>query len=170
MSRIRHDYPALLAGVSEIDFARLAAFIDGEGTIYINEPPRPYGRSARPQHHLQLMVSNTDPRLMNWLKGTFDGCVYHIRNLKQPNPLAKRKVMHWQVNERLAFYLLEKILPYMIIKRQQAEVAMAFMKLKKTRAEATKRLTDDEFLMRHGLKMEIQRLNKEGYLETPLVQ
>ena len=41
MSRIRHDYPELLSKVPEVNFARLAAFIDGEGTIYINEPPKP---------------------------------------------------------------------------------------------------------------------------------
>ena len=93
MSRIRHDYPELLSKVPEVNFARLAAFIDGEGTIYIN-----------------LLLS--------------------------------------------------------VIKLK----ALAFMKLKKSRAETAKRLTEDEFLQRRGLKMEIQRLNKEGHLDSQLVQ
>jgi hypothetical protein len=168
VSRIRHDYPGLLARVSDIDCARLAAFIDGEGTIYINMPKNTYGRAKGPQHRLCVLITNTDPRLMEWLKSTFDGCVYIVRNTKSSNPLAKKVVMHWQVNERLAMHLLDRILPYMLLKRQQAEIGLAFMKLKKTRAETKDQLTDEEFAKRQEMKFAISALNKGGgtLLET----
>ena len=170
MSRIRDDYPELLDKVSAIDFARLAAFIDGEGTIYINMPYKNYGRAKGPQHRLCVLVSNTDPRLMEWLKSTFDGCVYIVRNTKSSNPLGKKRVMHWQVNERMAMHLLEHILPFMLLKRQQAEIGLAFMKLKKTRAQTGTPLTDDEIAQRQGMKFAISGLNKGSGIPLETIQ
>ncbi len=170
MGKTREDYPEFLDKVSVIDFARLAAFVDGEGCIYINMPNKTYGRQKGPQARLQLMISNTDPRLMNWLKTTFDGCVYNVRNTNSSNPLSKKQVMHWQVNEKMAFHLLERMIPFMLIKRQQAEVGLAFMKLKKTRAETKQPLTEDELLQRRGMKAEISRLNHSSGLPREIIQ
>ncbi len=98
---------------------------------------------------------------MNWLKSTFDGSVYFVKyeNCKH---LGKKQVMRWQVNERMAATLLEFILPYMIVKKSQAEIALAFMELKKKKPQGyrTVPLTQDEFDHRESLAAEMRRLNK----------
>jgi hypothetical protein len=159
--RVRDEYPKLLCGVSEIDFARLAAFIDGEGSVYINCPG---GKNSRYkiQHRLSIIISNTNPILMNWLKSTFDGSVYHVKyeNCKH---LGKKPIMRWQMNERMAAHLLERVLPYMMLKKGQAEIGLAFIRLKQPKIPgiASTKLTDEDFRQRDVMKMEIQRLNKE---------
>lgn len=168
MGKYRDDYPQLIANVSELDIARLAAYIDGEGTIYINVATKLHLRMKNPQYRLSLVISNTDPRLMNWLKSTFDGSIYHVKyeNCKH---LGKKPIMRWQVNERMAEVLLRRTIPYMIMKKSQAEVGVSFMTLKKDRKGCPRNwkgqvmpvcLSESEIAERHAMKLEIERLNK----------
>ena len=61
---------ARVANATDVDWARLAAFIDGEGTIFIQRA------GARGPHCLVVIVSNTSPLLTAWLETTFGGNVY----------------------------------------------------------------------------------------------
>ena len=168
----RADYVTLIAAVPEIDIARLAAYIDGEGTIYINRQGKMCGGMKSPRYFLSLIISNTDPRLMSWLKQTFDGSVYGVNFKCVTSHLGKKKILRWQVNERIAYHVLKACLPFMIMKKQQAEVGIAFMGLKQKR-EITMRdhlgrirrepLSDAEIAQRHAMKLEIERLNGQTH-------
>jgi len=167
----RADYVAFIASVSEIDIARLAAYIDGEGTIYINKTKKLYGRMKNPQYSLSLVISNTDPRLMSWLKKTFDGCVYGVK-YERCSHLGKKPIMRWQLNERLALTVLTRCLPFMIMKREQAQIGVEFMSLKRDRKIRSRNslsqvlhdpLSTEEISQRHAMKLEIERLNKQKH-------
>ena len=82
-----------------------------------------------PQLSLNLVITNTHIGFINWLKQTFDGSVYFVKYEKCKH-LGTKQVMRWQVNERMAAIILERCLPYMLIKREQAELALSFMKTK----------------------------------------
>lgn len=98
---------------------------------------------------------------MNWLKQTFDGSVYHAK-YERCKHLGTKPIMRWQVNERMAGTLLEFILPYMIVKKPQAELALAFMQLKRkaTRNFKVDPITPQEFSQRDKMVEEMQKLNK----------
>ena len=114
-----------------------------------------------PQHRLQLIIANTNIILMNWLKATFDGSVYFVKYEKCKH-LGKKQVMRWQVNERMAATLLEFILPYMIVKKSQAELALMFMRTKHRTPQSFRSdpLTQDEFDYREGLAQKMRDLNR----------
>lgn len=107
-----------------IDLARLAAYIDGEGSIYIVRcsPKRNKGATE-----LRLTVTNTDVRLMAWMKEKFAGYV----NNKHSSPKDRRwkECYEWKLCSNKAAAVLEACLPYFIIKRDQAEVALAHQRL-----------------------------------------
>jgi hypothetical protein len=168
--KTREDYRELIAKVSDTDIARLAAFIDGEGSININQRNKS-GRMQTPQLSLNLVITNTHIGFINWLKRTFDGSVYFTTN-DPTKHLGKKQIMRWQVNERMAAIILTRCLQYMLIKKEQAELALVFMETKKRpsayvgravsgRLSAT-RLTDSEVATRVELKAEMSRLNKHG--------
>lgn len=159
--KARADYRSFLQGVSEIDKARMAAFIDGEGSIFIGATRRLRGRMKSPQYRLQLIISNTNLVLMNWLKSTFDGSIYFVKYEKCKH-LGKKQVMRWQVNERMAATLLEMLLPYFIVKKPQAEIALAFMDLKRKKPTVftIDPMSVEELSRREELAQEIRRLNK----------
>ena len=62
-----------------MSWARLAAFIDGKGSILISRV-RPSGGYANPQHALIVNVGNSDTRLILWLKNTFGGFAVATRS------------------------------------------------------------------------------------------
>ena len=125
----RAEFDAKVASATEIDWARLAVLIDGEGSIVIaKSKPNPKFYLRNPQYQLVVSVFNTSLVLMDWLMETFAG---HAFPGTRANPLGKKKNWHWVIQEDRAATILRRCLPYFIIKRQQAETGLAFRKLKK---------------------------------------
>jgi hypothetical protein len=123
------DFVAHLQGVSEVSWARLAAYIDGEGSIMINRV-KPSGRMKSPAHNLFVSIGNSDPRLMVWLRDTFGGYARpQIQKFREGAVVSKKPRFLWIVNCLKAAYVLEQCLPYFIMKRDQAEVGLAFQAL-----------------------------------------
>lgn len=126
----------LKIGIKDVDWARLAAYIDGEGSISIhkNRAQEALGKSV--MHSLTVHVTNTDPRMIVWIYETF-GVGLAFQKQKCPSIVAYmgagkkwRQVHIWQVEARLAAQILEGCMPFFIIKREQAEIAIAFQKTK----------------------------------------
>src|SRR5437660_6122275 len=118
------EFKAKLDRVPELEFVRLAAFIDGEGCITIARSPR-RGRMAGHAQELVVTVSNTSHLLLDWLVRTFGG-TYTIANGNKTMP-----VYSWRLNELQREEILRRCLSYFIIKREQAEIGLAFRDLKR---------------------------------------
>lgn len=109
---------------SELDWARLAAYIDGEGCISIG---RTVLKSGKIRTYLQLSVSNTNPVLSEWIKQNFGGSIHFNRPFSR-NP--KWSDMYkWASSCAQAVWILEGCLPFFIMKRDQAEMGIAHQKL-----------------------------------------
>ena len=129
---------------TQLDWARLAAYIDGEGSVMIN------GR------HLRVVVSNTDPRLHVWLRHTFGGSIMAQRRYLNPR---HSTAMKWDVSCRKAAWVLENCLPFLIIKKQQAEIGLAYQSRLKGPGQ---RKSLAEISMRADLKDQLTVLNQKG--------
>ena len=139
--------------VSDIDWARLAAFIDGEGSIMISV----LKANRRPHHRLQVVVSNTNINLMTWLKRTFGGSVYS----SNWDDGRKKRIFRWQLNERQAEIILKGVERYLLIKQEQALLALAFKASKWQRRWGSDRLIPDEILQeRENFRAKIRALNQ----------
>lgn len=95
--------------------AYLAGLFDGEGTIgYYN---------YRDRHEATAMITNTDPRIMNWILDKIGyGNVCTISNAYHRR---KHAISHWRItNKPRMVDFLEAITPYLIIKRDQAELLL----------------------------------------------
>ena len=105
---------------SEIDWARLSAFIDGEGSIAIDKQIR--ADCITPHYGLVIVIANTDPRLVLWGRERFGGKIYarSIRSAKH------RMAYAWHLSSSQAEFVIRGCLPYMLLKREQAELALAF--------------------------------------------
>ena len=124
------SFEAHLKSATVADWARLAAFIDGEGTIYINRR-KPSGKRLSEGHTLSVLVTNSSVPLIDWLKSTFGGSVY-VKDFHGKNTLGRRQLWTWHLNERQAEVILRGCLPYFIVKREQAVIGLAFRRLKET--------------------------------------
>lgn len=118
-------------GVVPIDWARLAAFLDGEGSIMISIQRRSkrWKPSRQPAMSLRIHVYNTDIRLINWLVETFGGQF----EVNSNSTHVKRPVYKWRCLGKDRRFILEGCMPYFILKKQQAEIGLAFMDVKTTK-------------------------------------
>jgi hypothetical protein len=162
----------LKVDIRDTDWARLAAYIDGEGcvNIHTNRGQEALGKSRN--HSLKIHVTNTDPRLPVWIFETF-GVGKCRQKQKSPSIVAYmgtgkkwRQVHIWQVEAKLAAQILEGCMPFFVIKREQAEIAIAFQKTKTYHNGGGKRGTRipvNVIQMREQMAHEVRQLKHVNY-------
>lgn len=110
----------------EFEIGRLAAYIDGEGTIGIARR-KPWiekrtGKRRRVSFSLRVSVANTDLILIEWLCQKFGGTFVKKR---ARNDRCKAEA-EWVICGRNAFKLLREMNPFLIIKGERADVGIEF--------------------------------------------
>jgi hypothetical protein len=91
---LKRDPPITLKPLSEAQRAYIAGIIDGEGCIYF--------RNCCNHYYFEVSVTNTDIKLINWLKETTGlGSV----SKDKPSKLSKKECYKWRVrrNEEVLF-------------------------------------------------------------------
>ncbi len=137
--------------------AYIAGLFDGEGCVTIAVQVGP--GSLRRSHRLQISIANCDERLMLWLFETVGGSV---------KPRKSRSVKHrpgydWKLFGRNAGELLSVIRDFLIIKKEQADTALAFLAVNRQHgSKAGKPLSDSVVEQRDSFRRKILRLNKKG--------
>lgn len=120
--------------------AYLAAMLDGEGYFSISRTMI-YDRNNNPYpaFDLQIGVSNTSVKLMKWLVSNF-GQSY--RPLSQrSNTFAKKVCYQWKMERRENQELLIlAVLPYLVIKKEQAKTALRYIRLPRVAPEERMKL------------------------------
>ena len=119
------------------DLIYLAGIVDGEGCVSVTY------KTKAGHERIRLTISNTDRNLIDWLTSRVGGCVSTYHKVR-----GNRKVAyHWEVYSDKAFKLLTELLPYIKLKKRQAELCLQFHVDESKRAWVTK---------------QIRRMNKRG--------
>lgn len=121
-------------------WAYLGGILDGEGTIQVNKKNNKGNKS--PAYSIAVEVGNTDKRLIDWLEQKFGGGTWFEESKK-----ANWKDKHtWTVTGYNAHKLLSKVKDNLLLKKEQAEIAIRFYN------ECTKR----------NWSMKMKELNRKG--------
>jgi len=107
-------------GLRLLKISYLAGIIDGEGTINIYK-----GKRSRSEYNLRFYVVNTDKRMIEWLKANFGGLVYSRKSKEHPD---WRKKWEWVLDKKQVDLILKDIIPFLQIKKEQANLALKFRK------------------------------------------
>lgn len=95
----------------------LAGIIDGEGTFSVNKSMRLDDRSIHPTYFPVFYIANNNLDLMNFLVKNFSGKIYGRKN---------SKCYTWHCSPLSIVTIIDKILPYLIVKKNQAIVLRNF--------------------------------------------
>jgi hypothetical protein len=125
----------------------LAGIIDGEGTIGI------YYSKKQNIYRLKIYVVNTNKELITWIQDTFGGYVYS----RESNKGWKTRY-EWHCKD-ISDDILKKVFPYLIVKKQQAKIAIAF---RKTHQHHGHNLSPKLKELRKSLWVEVKKLNTRG--------
>lgn len=107
--------------MKKTDWAYLAGFFDGEGCISL------YKNDGR-HYRLEICMANTNEWVAKWFHFVFGGTLY-LEEASKKNP-KWRDVWRWQLRSRKTQYFLISLLPYLKLKKPQAELALQFLERK----------------------------------------
>lgn len=134
-------------------YAWAAGIVDGEGCIYLISYKN---RRTNKAKYLRLVVGNIDPRMLVKLRELFGGTVRSQKSSTRP-------MWIWSICCRQAEVAIRAILPWLVIKREQADVALLCRALVKPLG--TRRSADEEALyVRLGANL--SRLKKRSFSEV----
>lgn len=133
--------------------AYIAGLLDGDGFIFISAC-KPHGFS--PVHYLRIGVSICNQSIIIWLRSNLGGLA---QIEKKHSGWGDKPRSQWTIGRNRAENILKQILPYLRIKKPQAELALQFQK-KKKRHNQTRRLTTEKLRQREQFRICMKVLNR----------
>lgn len=134
-------------------YGYLAGIIDGEGCIAIGAGQK----ETCINYNALVLVQNTSKVLIDWLQHNFGGQVY----LSKKETERTKAAWMWRITKKKDIeILLLAVLPYLIVKREQAKILLNFVRLAPTTAPEVRRLA-------HG---KLRALNSRGISVTTNMQ
>jgi hypothetical protein len=133
----------------ELSSQYAAGLFDGEGTILIAKSDRTkYRPNGTPLYNLRASLGSQNVVVLEMLQEKYGGWIY------------RRQGVHtWILTTKNAAAFLEDVIPYLVIKQEQAFIGLQFQKISSSRS--TNRKTDEEIRIYDRLKAEISFLNNE---------
>lgn len=132
--------------IENIHLAYLAGLMDGEGTIMIN-------KSSRGHMHGRIAISMTDPSAAMWAHSlTKFGSLNTNKYTDRQRPLNK-SYYRWCITGKAAVEFINLLLPYLQVRRRQAELFIQFMSIANTK---------QYYEQRAALCENMKLLNKRG--------
>lgn len=149
--------PQPIREISETERSYLAGIIDGEGSIMVihHNSNKEFGHKWE-YWVLRVLIANTDKRLLDWLLERFGGG-YSIGISKKNT---HKDTYQWRVDSKRALPVLMAALPYLILKKEQANLALDMISTHKL--VGRKGHTQETFEKRKALAERIKSLNKRG--------
>ena len=129
-----------------ISIPYIAGLFDGEGHVSITWTARKSGRDPK----LCVKLTNTHLPVLLEVKGLYGGCIY--ANKKVAAHYLQVFVLSLTVEQSKKF--LTDMLPHLIIKKRQAEIALLFSSTVYRRGK--KRVSEEETLLRESCMKEIE--------------
>ena len=131
-----------------VDDAYFAGLFDGEGCVSINKTKGPKNKPySRFGFQLRISITNTNLEVLEKLQKVYGGKIY-----KREKSNA-RSYYDWVAASNQAIDPLTKWTPFLIIKRDQANIALEFQKNRKTNK------TEDDWNKEFSCYQNIRKLN-----------
>jgi hypothetical protein len=137
------------------DAAYIAGIIDGEGWIGIHHVGSGGGSSRRPgQYRMCVEVGNTNEAIIQFLHRRLGGST-SFRSAKG----AAKAHWKWASSSYVAMFVLDAVLPYLIIKKRQAVLCRRFQRY----TQSPSRIVTEKALRVHKrIHDAVRGLNKRG--------
>ena len=147
--------------INPIDLSYIAGIIDGEGTIGLHRNHfGPKERYRTPSYMLRIRVKMTDELIVRWLHSICGGRFYYSK--KQIGNC--KSVFEWSIVGKAANKLLLELLPYLKLKKPQAEIGIEFAKTINKTTGFQGILLPEVVKIREDLRTRIVKLNHRGVL------
>jgi len=124
-----------------------AGFFDGEGCVNCS--------SSRNNSFVRILVVNTNIDVLKAFQAVWGGDI----NTNTKTKAHWKQAYTWRLQHKAATNFLTEILPFLIVKRQQAEAAIAFNDLRPGKGS---KWTEESKVIANALFDKIRQCNKKG--------
>lgn len=155
--------------ITQIEWAQLAAYVDGEGYISLTRKSRKQGKWAWHTFDISVRVANTDVRLPNWCQHHFGGKVHQSYGTDYRH--CRKPLFTWSVYGKSTKEILQGIAPYSVIKREQIEIGLAYIEtMSKTRNvyNKGKYVPEEVRLQRNELFEQMRKLRTLDFVDDKM--
>ena len=142
--------------MKKTDIAYMAGIFDGEGCIVIHD--RSYFTKSglkRTRYYPEINVANTNEWIIHQFKFAFGGSLY----LRKKKTNKSQAIWVWQTTSKKATMCLEVLLPYLKLKKRQAELAIE-MEIRRRNRGSHILETDKSLAWQQAQKILISKLNR----------
>ena len=142
--------------------AYMAGIVDGEGSITILRSTQKNPRTGK-IYNCQvpiICVANTSKDLMEWIKDKFGGHYWKVKRARDENPRWK-PTYEWACSCRQAACVAKMILPFLVIKKQQANLVLEFYRTRSV-AGSPRTKTEEASDYRDLIIEQVHALNARG--------
>lgn len=118
-------------GPTATNWAYLAGFLDGEGSIVLTHRKNREGLMSNNSYEFSISLVNTNLEVIELMQSLFGGHTHQdTRGLKPGNRLGSKPIhsLVWNSREDTS-YILSNILEYLVIKKMVAEAALNFVSI-----------------------------------------
>ena len=136
------------------DLAYFAGLLDGEGSFCLKN-------NGSHRFSCQIQIGSTDIRVLTWVRDRFSGSV----NLERRNNPRHKPMWRWCSSASTIDAILAGVLPYLITKREQAEVMIAYRSTLGPLVKEKRSTYDTPDWAKHErfrLHEQLAKLNKRG--------
>lgn len=150
--------------ISDTDAAYIAGLIDADGCVTCGAPDRRKNRKS----NALVIITNSDFELIEWLKGVIGAGTSSLTKTRPYRAGQDRTnwnaVHRYQLTGRKAAALIERVLPYMRIKRQQAKL---LIEIPMRGRDFSREATPEQLERAASIVDQLRALNRRG-LKQPL--
>ena len=111
--------------MKKTDLAYMAGIVDGEGYISLARRNSRRNKSGI-RYDIQIGVTNTNKWLLETFRFTFGGSISKKKKGYEKSLPSSQDCFNWQVSNQQALITIKTLLPYLRLKRPQAELAITF--------------------------------------------
>ena len=146
--------------------AYAAGLFDGEGCVDIYKASLSKA-SKSPSFMLRVVITQKQGKIMNWLEDKFGG---HVQMSHRKYNGKDNHIYRWDIRSQAAKRFLLLIQPFVIIKKQEVELAIEYEERKSKYLETLKgkrgfrTLTAEEIAWRYMMKEKLSGLKKKYVL------
>lgn len=153
----KNSHPTIAVPTDPAILGYMAGIIDGEGNLGINSAFS-QANSRNTSHAARLTITNTNITLMHWLVANVGGGYRTRKSAAGKTGTPWSRCYQWNLFSSNLYLLLDALLPYLVLKREQAEIILALRELQLFRGRT---IPPEVLAARTALKDRIQALN--GY-------
>lgn len=143
--------------MKKVDLAYCAGLFDGEGCISIVHRGERGGRGRG--YVLLVQLVNTNPWACQYFKFAFGGYVTFRKGARKN----WRDYWAWVAASNQALIFLEVVLPYLKLKRPEAEIAITFQKARAKRGPRRQALTEAEAILTQRQREQLKNYKNTIY-------